>query len=256
MDSLGQCRPHDTLVADGNCVTSGNPDGSCAPSGIGGGDIRAGKEVCRQILSEILAGTNPGGATAAEYSGDARQICWVVTGSAPRPNGVGPYHCFHEFDCSDPGAVCMEAGGEVSCECREGTSSSVIEVTSVDHSSGLVGQYFNFERTRVAGLEEGGSLNLVVTMSPSGGGDEVTGEIVVWGNPNGGSTGSAHGRFTGNPIAPAAGQFEPGDVLRTSCIEANGCDANPCASADPHARCIDVGAFYNRRRRLCRLLTF
>ena len=144
----------------------------------------------------------------------------------------------------------------MSCECREGTSSSVIEVTSVDHSSGLVGQYFNFERTRVAGLEEGGSLNLVVTMSPSGGGDEVTGEIVVWGNPNGGSTGSAHGRFTGNPIAPAAGQFEPGDVLRTSCIEANGCDANPCASADPHARCIDVGAFYNRRRRLCRLLTF
>ena len=66
------------------------------------------------LLSELLAGENPGQASAAEYSGDSRQVCWVVTGSAPRPNGNGPYHCFHEFDCSDPGAVCMEAGGEVS----------------------------------------------------------------------------------------------------------------------------------------------
>ena len=95
----------------------------------------------------------------------------------------------------------------------------MIEVTSVDHNSGLDGKYFNFDRTSVEGLEVDGSLNLVVTISPSGGGDKVTGEVVVWGYSRGGSTGDAVGRFTGNPIAAAAGQFSPGNVLlRTACL--------------------------------------
>eukprot|EP01050_Picozoa_sp_SAG11_P001974 SAG11_NODE_94_length_17057_cov_255.471754_7_plen_389_part_00 len=150
MDSLGQCRPHDALVENGLCVTSNNVGGECAP--VMAGTMEEGREACRLLLSELLAGDNPGQASAAEYSGDSRQVCWVVTGSAPRPNGNGPYHCFHEFDCSNPGAVCMEAGGEVSCECGEGTSSSgTIEVTSIDHASGLEGQYFNFDRTAVVG---------------------------------------------------------------------------------------------------------
>ena len=170
MDSLGQCRPHKGLVTAKQCHTKSNPNGNCQPK-------VASKAACRQLLSDILSheNGNPGEASAAEYSGDSRQICWVVTGAKPRPNGKGPYHCFHEFDCSDPSSECQESSGEVTCECKAGYKSAIIEVTSIDHKSGLTGQYFNFNRATLGKgvLKKGGTLQMVVTVTPNGGGDEV-----------------------------------------------------------------------------------
>lgn len=116
-------------------------------------------------------------------------------------------------------------GGRVSCPCSDGHSARVIEVTSIDHSSGLSGQYFNFDRDAV-GLAEGATEYLVVTMVPQDGGPLMTGEIVVWGSANGGATGNAHGRFNGNPIEPTTDQFAEGDILTT-----------PCEAPEPEATC-------------------
>eukprot|EP01050_Picozoa_sp_SAG11_P026807 SAG11_NODE_6554_length_1289_cov_3.355462_1_plen_248_part_10 len=218
-------------VADNQCVTATNTDGNCAPAGLS-------SDQCRQLLSDLLAGDNPGGATAAEYSGDGRQICWVIAGAAPRPNANGPYHCYHRFDCGDPGASCMATAGVASCPCNDGHTATTIAVSSVDHSSGLEGQYFNFDRDTI-GLGDGQTAYMTVTVVPASGGPLITGEIVVWGGANGGSTGNAHGRFNNNPVAPAAGQFEQGDVLQTPCEAANPCDAEPCA--DPNSSCNPTG---------------
>ena len=39
------------------------------------------------------------------------------------------------------------------------------------------------------------------------------GQVVVWGNKNGGLVGDAHGRFDYNPVAPRTGQWRRGDFL-------------------------------------------
>jgi hypothetical protein len=236
MNSPGQCRPHSGLVKGLECATVDNPGGSCSPK-------VASRKACEQLLAKVLAGPNRGKATAAEYSGDSRQICWVVAGAKPRPNGKRPYHCFHEFACNDHNSQCMEQGGQVSCECKSGFSSTSIQVLSVDHASGLTGQYFNFMRSSI-GLKFRESRTMTVTVTSNSGGDsQMTGEIIVWGNPNGGSHGDAHGRFTSHPIKPAKGQFHVGDVLTTSCSKRKasmGLDCARCSTLAQFSACTQV----------------
>ena len=90
-----------------------------------------------------------------------------------------------------------------------------IHVTSVVHSSKLTGRYFNFDKDECLGpgaLPEGEEMYLSVRVDRTG----ELGEVVLWGTPNSSQpTGNAHGRFTGNPIAPRPGQWQVGDVLRT-----------------------------------------
>ena len=106
-------------------------------------------------------------------------------------------------------------------------SKMIIKITSVDHDSGRVGMYFNFNRNEV-GLEirdprrrdDDGhnarhrkTMYIMVTHAPANGGKRQTGQVVVWGNKRGGSTGDAHGRFNSRPIKPAVRQFSVGDIL-------------------------------------------
>ena len=61
----------------------------------------------------------------------------------------------------------------------------------------------------VHGLKVKGELKFKAVNSRTG----VQGEVVVWGSPNGGSVGDAHGRFNSNPVRPTSGQWRTGDVL-------------------------------------------
>ena len=123
----------------------------------------------------------------------------------------------------------------------------IIKITSVDHDSGRVGMYFNFNRNEV-GLEirdprrrdDDGhnarhrkTMYIMVTHAPANGGKRQTGQVVVWGNKRGGSTGDAHGRFNSRPIKPAVRQFSVGDILVVESIHSREKDggAPPPAAA-------------------------
>jgi len=86
-----------------------------------------------------------------------------------------------------------------------------VEITSVDHKFGssYLGQYFNFNRQAVSGLSVGATLKFKAFNPRTG----DYGEVVVWGTPNGGSTGNAHGRFNNGPLAAKPGQWKTGDRL-------------------------------------------
>ena len=126
-------------------------------------------------------------------------------------------------------------------------SKMIIKITSVDHDSGRVGMYFNFNRNDV-GLEirdprrrdDDGhnarhrkTMYIMVTHAPANGGKRQTGQVVVWGNKRGGSTGDAHGRFNSRPIKPAVRQFSVGDILVVESIHFREKDAGapPAASS-------------------------
>lgn len=92
-----------------------------------------------------------------------------------------------------------------------------IDVTSVDHAHGPLGKYFNFDRTSVQAIATGeasksNSTVLRMTNTRTG----ASGDVIVWGCSNGGSDGTAHGRWH-PPSAAAAGQWQVGDVL-VSCL--------------------------------------
>ena len=82
-------------------------------------------------------------------------------------------------------------------------------ILSVDHKSGLEGQYFNFMRRFIPGLEVKGEMKFHAYNSRTG----ECGKVVVWGSPNGGSSGDAHGRFDNAPVAAKPGQWKKGDKL-------------------------------------------
>merc|ERR1712183_1078702 len=83
----------------------------------------------------------------------------------------------------------------------------VVRVSSVDHSSGNVGQYFNFDRAEI-GLGERAQEIFVVANTRDG----CIGQVIVWGSTNGGSTGTAHGRC--HPQSKSSlSQFHAGDML-------------------------------------------
>lgn len=88
---------------------------------------------------------------------------------------------------------------------------SGIQVSSVDHVSGTVGKYFNFDSTRtnaLLGHTLASAENIHVRCERTG---ETT-EMRVWNAVNGGSTGDAHGRK--NPLdSAAAGDWVVGDCL-------------------------------------------
>ena len=77
-----------------------------------------------------------------------------------------------------------------------------MEVLSTDHSSGIRGKYFNFERTVIPRLQAGKEMRFTASNSRTG----QIGEVKVWGIASGGGT--AHGRFVENP---SADQWKKGD---------------------------------------------
>jgi hypothetical protein len=88
-----------------------------------------------------------------------------------------------------------------------------IKVLGVEHSSGLIGRYFNFdlEDLGTVVLEDGQEMYISGMVERTG----TIGEVVLWGCPNRSQTkGNCHGRFSGNPITPAPNQWRVGDVIR------------------------------------------
>lgn len=71
------------------------------------------------------------------------------------------------------------------------------------------GMYFHFAREAVSGLEPKATLHGSLVNTRTG----ESGDAVLWGNANGGSSGDAHGRFAPGS-AKRSGQFQIGDVLR------------------------------------------
>ena len=84
-----------------------------------------------------------------------------------------------------------------------------MDILGVGHASNTTGMYFNFMRQSVPGLQLGRTLFFNGTNPRTG----MSGEVVVWGATNGGSTGDAHGRFNFKPIRPEQGQWTSGDIL-------------------------------------------
>ena len=83
-----------------------------------------------------------------------------------------------------------------------------MKVLSVDHRSGDMGRYFNFIRVSIPGLEVDGTLWLKAKNKRTG----FLSEIQVWGKPNGGSVGDAHGRWSVYEQS-APGQWKTGDTI-------------------------------------------
>ena len=84
-----------------------------------------------------------------------------------------------------------------------------IPILSSDHKSGRMGVYFNFDRKEIKGLKHKQTLRFFAFNTRT----NQAGRVVVWGNPNGGSIGDAHGRFDNNPVAPKNDQWKVGDSL-------------------------------------------
>ena len=151
-----------------------------------------------------------------------------VIGGAPVWQGETPV--FPQEGAPVMGCAVAKVVGEAAPQHEEmarEASKMIIKITSVDHDSGRVGMYFNFNRNDV-GLEirdprrrdDDGhnarhrkTMYIMVTHAPANGGKRQTGQVVVWGNKRGGSTGDAHGRFNSRPIKPAVRQFSVGDIL-------------------------------------------
>mmetsp|Transcript_83334 Transcript_83334/g.193632 ORF Transcript_83334/g.193632 Transcript_83334/m.193632 type:complete len:283 (-) Transcript_83334:141-989(-) len=84
-----------------------------------------------------------------------------------------------------------------------------IHVLANNHRDGAVGRYFHFHRESVSSLEWRGILRGDLKNQRSG----ERGKVVLWGQPNGGSRGDAHGRFDpGGRVGQF--QFQVGDMLR------------------------------------------
>ena len=86
-------------------------------------------------------------------------------------------------------------------------ASKILHVLSVDHATEVVGRYFNIE-----GLQLGLFGECMVCCRVTNKRTGITGLVKIWGWMNGGSRGTAHGRF--EPMQNSwAGQFEIGDEL-------------------------------------------
>eukprot|EP00111_Clytia_hemisphaerica_P009990 TCONS_00029229-protein len=130
----------------------------------------------------------------------------------------------------------------------EKCNSCKIPVLSSDHKGGksVIGKYFNIERKRIRGLRYRGVKRFVAYNFRLG----LIGEVVVWGNKNGGSKGDAHGRFSnrGN-VTARPGQWQPMDCS----ICANLHNSNSSCSIDvlgtAHGRAsYSDGRFFNFNR--------
>ncbi|XP_066934326.1 uncharacterized protein [Clytia hemisphaerica] len=80
-----------------------------------------------------------------------------------------------------------------------------ITVLAVDHSSPTVGKYFNFDR-HIISLGDHEERRFLAYIPRT----KTTAEVKVWGYVNGGSRGTAHGRFASSP---ANGQWRVGDKI-------------------------------------------
>ena len=78
-----------------------------------------------------------------------------------------------------------------------------------DEVGGSRGVYFNFDRKQLRELAAG----VILTFNAKNPRTGMAGEVKVVGETYGGSMGDSHGRFNGNPIAGAEGQWEAGDLV-------------------------------------------
>ena len=86
-----------------------------------------------------------------------------------------------------------------------------IKVLSNDHRSGEVGMYFNFDGKSIDWKGKG-KMALQVLNTRNG----KKGEVMMWNKMNGGSKGTAHGRW--NPFSSKKkGDWQVGDVLAVYC---------------------------------------
>ncbi|MEC7001512.1 MAG: hypothetical protein VXX04_06715, partial [Actinomycetota bacterium] len=127
-------------------------------------------------------------------------------GSQPWRSRLHHFRIYDEFFApSDleylPVGEAIEAG-----TCPDSSCCS-LDVLSADHSSGHVGQYFNFDLDAEC-IGQTGSVSQVNQYR--GGALVWTGDVVTWHTANGGSSGSSHGR---RDSGAAPGQWEAGDLI-------------------------------------------
>eukprot|EP00930_Biecheleria_cincta_P011861 TRINITY_DN114_c0_g1_i1.p1 TRINITY_DN114_c0_g1~~TRINITY_DN114_c0_g1_i1.p1 ORF type:complete len:587 (-),score=63.73 TRINITY_DN114_c0_g1_i1:84-1844(-) len=110
-------------------------------------------------------------------------------------------------------------------------------VTSVDHSSGVVGTYFNFDKP--SGWTAVGDNPKIDVKQCRGGVSIWSGSVTWWNSKNGGSTGNSHGRRTSEP---AAGQWQVGDTVTSGSQCPKACSSFAAADICPTDRCVWSGS--------------
>ena len=91
-----------------------------------------------------------------------------------------------------------------------------MKVKSVDHTSGSVGTYFNFYQAdinAVLGGQYADESTSMIYQYRNGSRIQSKHEVKLWTSANGGTIGDGHGRYNGNMLTDAAGQWETGDYF-------------------------------------------
>ena len=91
-----------------------------------------------------------------------------------------------------------------------------VQVQSIDHITGTVGKYFNFNVSDVETyLGENLTFQSTATIDQYRDGVRIAEAqgIVMWNNANGGAVGDGHGRYNTATLPPSAGQWKIGDFF-------------------------------------------
>uniref|UniRef100_A0A7M5XM47 EGF-like domain-containing protein n=1 Tax=Clytia hemisphaerica TaxID=252671 RepID=A0A7M5XM47_9CNID len=174
--------------------------------------------------------------------------------------------CSEQKPCDNTNGVCKNTVGSYRCSCKIGyelladkttcraqARGCEITILSVDHTFGAiyVGKYFNFDRTKIRDLGPGKELKFLAYNPRT----SLIGEVVVWGQPNGGSLGDAHGRFNNRNVAPKPRQWRVGDKFVP--IDDSYCAKEKCESCRIPVLSVDhkfgasfVGQYFNFDRKL------
>lgn len=147
-----------------------------------------------QAVGRQLSGTNRFRVRNERTGTSALVVVW----SNPNGGSVGDAH-----GRLDSGA----APGD--WEVGDSLTLPYLEVLSNDHSSGREGQYFNFDwasAMEALGRQFSQTERITVRNERTG----QAGLVVMWGSPNGGSVGDAHGRWDSGA---GIGDWEAGDIV-------------------------------------------
>lgn len=130
----------------------------------------------------------------------SRGIVWRNPNGAPVANSHG------RWNDGTARSGDWRTGDQVEVQVVVGQTS----ILSIDHSSGTVGKYFNFDINdidRIVGSTGWTNQTFLVKNHQTG----IISNAVIWRNPNGGSFGNGHGRW--NDGTAASGQWKTGDVI-------------------------------------------
>ena len=110
-------------------------------------------------------------------------------------------------------ATTADGGGDDPAGTGTGTGTpavvSTIKITSIDHKNNNkdnhgIGKWFHFYQASIKDFDDTVYVNVMNSRT------EVYAQVVLWPEPNGGSIGDAHGRFSSQA---SAGDWEVGDKL-------------------------------------------